>query len=91
MNTGRINAKTSYVGQFVERVEQKCDNIAANLNNLLSTRDVSELMMIAAKRTDLATERMEVAVNGFKETFFTMLQSLFDSQQGLSTQMTFKT
>ena len=31
---------------------------------------------------------MEVAVNGFKEGLFTMIQSLIDSQQALSTQMT---
>ena len=45
-------------------------------------------MMTAAKRPEKAAERMEVAVNGFKEGFFTMIQSLIDSQQALSTQMT---
>ena len=41
MNIGRLNAKTSQLGESVERVEQKCDNIAAKVNNLQSTRDVS--------------------------------------------------
>ena len=91
MNIGRLNAKTSHLGESVERVEQKCDNIAAKVNNLQSTRDVSQVMMTAAKRTkrtEKAAERMEVAVNGFKEGLFTMIQSLIDSQQALSTQMT---
>ena len=45
-------------------------------------------MMTAAKRTEKAAERMQMAVNGFKEGLFTMIQSLIDSQQALSTQMT---
>ena len=45
MNIGRLNAKTSQLGESVERVEQKCDNIAAKVNNLQSIRDVSQVMM----------------------------------------------
>ena len=84
---GKMKARTSQIGEAVDRFEKLTEKIYCRLTGPEELKDLSVSIVSSAKRIQGATERMEVAVNGFKEGIFTLLQSLLDGQNLLTNQM----
>ena len=87
MNMGKMKARTSQIGEAVDRIEKLTEKMDGRKTGPQELKDLSVSIVSSAKRIQGATERMEVAVNGFKEGRFTLLQSLLDGQNLLTNQM----
>ena len=82
-----MKARTSQIGEAFERLEKTTEGIDCRLSGTAEIKELSVSIVSATKRIQGSAEQMEVAVNGFKEGIFTLLQSLLDWQNLLTNQM----
>ena len=87
LNMGKMKARTSLIGEALERLEKTTDGIDCRLSFTAEIKELSVSIVSAAKRIQGSAECMEVAVNGFKGGIFTLLQRLLDWQNLLTNQM----
>ena len=90
LNMGKMKARTSQIGEALECLGKTTKGIDCRLSGTAEIKELIVSIVSAAKRIQGSAERMEVAVNGFKEGIFTLLQSLLDGQNLLTNQMAVK-
>ena len=73
MNMWKMKARTSQIGEAVERIEKTIESIESRLSGPSVLKELSVSIVNAAKRIQGSAERMEVAVSGFKEGIITLL------------------